>query len=120
LLHQAVVLQGPGDGHQQFLVFKGLEDVVEGAGLHGGHRLFHGAEGGHHDHRQVRVEAFDLPQQFDAVHLGHLHVGEDEVHIVVGGELQGLLPPRRGEHLIALLSQEGLHDREVIDFVVDY
>jgi hypothetical protein len=30
------------------------------------------------------------------------------------------MPAGRGEHLVALLTQEGLHDRKVIDFVVDY
>ena len=90
---QVAVFQGLGDGHQDLFVFEGLEDVIEGPFFHGRDRFFHGAEGGHDDHRQVRVEAVQFVQELDAAHLGHLHVGEDEVQ--VGGRRQSSRPQWR-------------------------
>ena len=84
------MLQGLGDGHQDLFVFEGLQDVVEGPFLHGGDGLFHGAEGGHDDHRQVRIEPVQLIQEFDAAHLGHLHVRQDQVQVGGAGDLDGL------------------------------
>ncbi len=81
------MLQGLGDGHQDLFILKGLEDVIEGALFHGRDRLFHGAERGHDNYRQVRVEALQLVQKLDAGHLGHLHIGEDEVQIGSPGDL---------------------------------
>ncbi len=48
---QVAVFQGLGDGHHDFFILKGLEDVIEGAFFHGRDRFFHGAERGHDDHR---------------------------------------------------------------------
>ena len=116
---EVAVLQGLGDGHQDLIVFKGLQDVVEGPLLHGGDGLLHGAEGGHDDHRQVRIKAVQLLQEFDAAHLGHLHVRQDQVQVGGAGDLEGLRGAGGGEDLIARLTQQGLHDRQIIDFVVN-
>ena len=116
---EVAVLQGLGDGHQDFFILEGLEDVIEGAFFHGRDRFFHGAERGHDDHRQIRVEALQLVQELDAAHLGHLHVGEDEVQIGGRGNLHGLNGAGGGEDFIAGLPQEGFHDGEIIDFVIN-
>ena len=35
----------------------------------------------HHHNRQIRIAFFDILKQFNAVHLRHLHIGENEVQI---------------------------------------
>ena len=113
------VLQGLGDGHQDPLIFKGLQDVVEGPFLHGGDGQLHSAEGRHDDHRQVRIEAVQLIHELDAAHLGHFHVGEHQVQVGGAGDLQGLRGAGRGKDLVAHPSQQGFHDRQIIDFIVN-
>ncbi len=38
---QVAQLQGFADGKQEFLIFKGLENIIERPFFHGFHRLFH-------------------------------------------------------------------------------
>ena len=116
---EVAVFQGLGDGHQDFVVLEGLEDVIEGAFFHGRDRFFHGAERSHDDHRQIRLELLQFVQELDAGHLGHLHVGEHEVQIGRGADLQGLNGAGGSQDLIAGLPQQGLHDGEIIAFVIN-
>ena len=116
---EVAVLQGLGDGHHDLFVLEGLEDVVEGAFFHGRDGFFHGAESGHDDHGQVRVELLQFFQELDAAHLGHLHIGEDQVQVGGAGDLHGLDGAGGRDHFIARIAQEGLHDGEIIGFVVN-
>jgi hypothetical protein len=81
--------------------------------------FFHGAVGGHDDHRQVRIEPAQLIQQLDAAHPGHLHVGEDQVQVGGAGDFQGFQGAGSREHFIAGGAQQGLHDGEIIAFVIN-
>ena len=44
---------------------------------------------GHHDHRGGDAGGLDLLQQGQAVHLGHDHVREDQVELLILDHLQG-------------------------------
>ena len=82
-----------------------------------GRQLLASEAGDHHDDG-VRDQALDRPQQIDAAHPGHAHVGEDQriVHLAALGE--GFLAVARGHHgRAALLDGAGerlAHHRFVI------
>ena len=71
--------------HGQVIERKRLGQEIDRAVLHRLHGVFHGAEGGHHDHRRVGVLRLQFFEQRQAVHAGQLQVGQDQVD--VAGEL---------------------------------
>ena len=58
---------------------KGLLDVVVGARLHRLEGEVDVAVGAHHDDRRRVLLGLERGQQVEAAHLGHAHVGEDDV-----------------------------------------
>ena len=63
---------------EQRLGLERLEQVVGGALAHGVHRALDGAEGGHQQHRQLRLLLADGDQQLVAVHARHVHVADHQ------------------------------------------
>ena len=119
LPHQSAQLQGPADGQEHLVVLKGLTQVVEGTLLHRLHGLVHRAEGGHHNHRQIRLMLFDGGQELHSVQARHLHVGDDQVGLVLVQDPQGLLTRGGGQNLVALAAEQGLQYQEVVLFIID-
>ena len=37
------------------------------------------AVGGHHDNHRFRLALFDLPENGETVHAGHLEIGQDDI-----------------------------------------
>ncbi len=99
------MLHGFLSADQQFVVVEGFDQIVEGSGLHGRHRLIHLAKGGDHDHRQIGVGGFNVLQQPQAIHDGHSHVGDDQIQIALFDDFQGFFAIAGGVGLIALVAQ---------------
>jgi hypothetical protein len=72
-------LEHPVDHDQQLLEVERLGQVLDRAGPHGLDRGLDRAEGGHDHHRRRVFHRVDLLDQLDAVHAGHLQVGQDHV-----------------------------------------
>ena len=93
-----------------------------GPGPEGAHGRFNGGVGRHDDDDLVRGLLFDGFQKLDAVHSGKQDVGEDQVKGPFFKQLQGLLGPAGGGHLVAVpfknppqgITEGGLvvHDQE--------
>ena len=73
----ATPLHGPVEQQQEVVGVHGLGEEVGGAFLHGAHRLFHGAEGGHHDDRHSGVGLLGRLEDVEAAARGQAQVGED-------------------------------------------
>ena len=80
LLLKAHVLERLADDDLELVHVEGLGEIVVGPELHGPHRRFRGAVGGHHDHRRLRRGRLDVAQDLDAVAVGQADVGDDHVH----------------------------------------
>ncbi len=94
-------LQSFTDGKKEFLILKGLENIIKSPFFHGFHRLFHRAVGGHHNDRQVRIYLFELLHKFNAAHSGHLHISNNYIQIIAPYLFQGLFTTINGENLIS-------------------
>jgi len=100
--------------------FKGLGNEVIGPPLHGLHRNFDAAVGGHHDDGEPGVFLPQGLQKFKAVDLGHPDVQKDQVHGHLPHQAQGLRGPGSGgdfdfgEMLVADAGQAFQH----VDFVL--
>jgi hypothetical protein len=60
----------------QLIERHGLRQVIEGAGLEGGNRIFHAAVRGDHRHRKIKRALADFPHQLQALAVGQPHVGQ--------------------------------------------
>jgi hypothetical protein len=128
LLERAVAGQEPapldGAGGDQRHALRARErpgQVVVGAEAHGLHGGRDAAVGGHHDHRQVGPGPAHALEQLQAVHLGHVQVGEDAVDAGgVGPERgQGLGAAARRPDLEAGLAQQRRDGEQQRVVVVD-
>ena len=81
------VLEGAVHGDPQVFEVHGLGDKVERAAVHRGADVLHVAVGGNDHGAEVWVDLGDLLQEGQAVHLGHVNVGEDHINGVVRREL---------------------------------
>jgi hypothetical protein len=96
-----------------------LRQVVCGAGLHGGHGVLGGAEGGHHDDVGRRRPGARLAQDRHAVDVGHLEIREHDVERA-GAELdQCRSPALDPRHGVAFQLQHLGHQPAELRFVVD-
>ena len=109
LLPELLALQGVAHHDLELVHVEGLQQVVVGPQLQGGHRRLRGAEGGHDDDHGLRRRRLDVAQDLDAVSVGELDVRDDEVHRAPGQHRGGHRPALRGQHLEAFLAE---HDRE--------
>ena len=64
---------------QDRLELERLLDVIERARLHRFHGRVDRAVAGHHDAAEVRVDFARRGEQRDAIHAGHLQVGEEQI-----------------------------------------
>ena len=108
LLLQETRLAGAVGEQLQLFQIHGLLDVVERAELHRFHGTCDRAVGGQHDHRDHRVERADPLEQIEPAHAGQPHVGEDDIRLQGGEQLQRLLPGARHLRLVAVVRQERL------------
>src|SRR5262249_48965034 len=72
LLDEGAALQGLAHHAEELRALERLGEEVDGAVLHGAHRLFHGAEGGEDDHIHVGGSRFCLLQELEARETRHL------------------------------------------------
>ncbi len=97
----ADTIVGPLEGNLQDIVVDGLGDEIGGLQLQALDSQIHVSVAGEHDHFRVRAFGLDLLEQVDAVHDGHLDVGENDGRAVLPENRQRLLAVLRGEHLVA-------------------
>ena len=81
---------GGADVGQQLLVVPGLLDEVFRAGADGLDDVVHGAVGGDHDDRQLRLALLDLRQQFEAALAGQGQVEQHQVEVLLLQDAQAL------------------------------
>ena len=110
----------PGKQRKDVLVAERLGDEVEGPELHRLDGHGNAAVGGHHDHFDVGQRALlDALEQLDAVDVGHLQVGHDDVEPLRFELAQGFGAVGRGDHLVALACQVVGQGDPLDLFVVD-
>ncbi len=85
---QTAMLQNVLHQPQHLFFRKRLDQIIVGSQLDGLDRIIDGAEGGHHDHRQLRAELFDLFQDLDTIHVRHAHILQQQVHPGPGRRFQ--------------------------------
>ena len=119
LLVGARKLDGIMHGQEQLIIGKGLGQVVKGAVAHGVDGAFYAAERRHDEHRYVRPGFFDALQDFLAGELGHLHVGDDDVDLGFVQVIKRKFRVVEGSDFVPGIFEHGLHDQEVILFVVN-
>ena len=89
--------------HPEYLLFaKGLDEVVERPLLHGRHGGGDITMARHHHHGKAHVLSFHLAQHRQAIHLGHFHVTQQEIHLVLLDVGKRLFSRGSGERRIPL------------------
>ena len=91
------MLEGARHAETQHLRIERLHEKVERAVAHGRHRDVHRRVAGHHDDDEVGARPEQALAQLDARHLVHVHVGEHEIEIFCGDEIESSL--RRDDDL---------------------
>ena len=90
--HQANFFRHAAQEEAQFFQRgKGFADVVVGAQLHGLHRGFHRSVAGHDRDLGAGQHLLHLFQEGEARHIGHHHVGKDDVRGLFFEQGQGRL-----------------------------
>ena len=100
-----------GDGER-------LDEVGHGTGVAGPLHQVTLAEGGQHDHGGDALGRDDGGRR-DAVELGHLDVGDDQIGPMLTGEFDGLFPVGGLRHRVAEPGQEARHQLALGGLVVD-
>ncbi len=90
LFFGAMAGDGGADVGQQLLVVPGLLDEVFRAGADGFDDVVHGAVGGDHDDRQLRLAFLDLGQQLQAALAGQGQVEQHQVEVFLLQNAQAL------------------------------
>ena len=107
LLQETRLTRAVGEQFQLLQVHRFL-DVVEGAELHRFHGALDRAVGRQHDHRDHGIERADPLEQIEPAHPGQPDVGEDDVRLQGGEQLERLLPRACHLRLVAVVGQERL------------
>ena len=90
------------------------------AALHRGHGIFDRSVRGHHNDRSVIVDLFDVRQQFQAVDIRHLEIGEDQIVGFITYQVERFPTIFGGVHAVPFF-REGLHEHVPHRvFVVDH
>ena len=89
---QGPLFQCPADHQTQLIGGKGFGHDIVGPPLHGFHGQFHSGLAGNDDHDSVRYFFLQALQQFQAVHLRHHQVQQDQVVGFLLEKLPGLGP----------------------------
>ncbi len=96
----------------QLLQLVGVEwffDVVEGPVAHGFDRRVDGSVSGDHQHLRAVPAAGQMLDELQAVHAGHLQVGDDHVETLLLQPLEGFDGAGEALHLVARLVQHVGH-----------
>ena len=108
LLLQETRLAGAVGEQLQLLQVHRLLDVVEGAELDRFHGPLDRAVGRQHDDGDHRIERMDPLEQIEPTHPRQPDVGEHDVGLQSGEQVQRLLPRARHLRLIAVVGEECL------------
>ena len=87
--------------NDEAFVVERFQNIAVGTFLHCLHSFIDCTMGSHHNHRQIRILCFDVFEQLDAVHAGHLHVGENQIQIRCFLDLKRFLSAQSGQNFIA-------------------
>ena len=109
LLAELLALQGVADHDLELVDVEGLQQVIVGSQLEGGHRGLGAPEGGDDDDHGLRGGRLDVAEDLDAVSVRELDVRDHEVHGALAQHRRRHRPALRGQDLEALLLE---HDRE--------
>ena len=119
LLLEAPGGQSPADDDLQLLDVEGLDDVVEGPGLQGLDGLGDAAVGRDQDDRQVGQVLPGVAEDVHAVGAGHLDVGDDEIDLLLGQDLEAAGGRQGGLDGVAFFLEDDREQVEEALFVVD-
>jgi hypothetical protein len=117
-LQQVVLDRALHDAHELLGLHRLLQEV-EGAGLHGLHRLGYRADAGDHHDRNAHTAPARLVEQREPVAARHAQVGHDRLALALLEEAHGLLRARGGAGGEALGAQDLLQRVAHEGFVVD-
>ena len=78
-LLQFAGLQRLADDDGQFVQIEGFVDVVVCSHLHGFDRGFQNPQSGHHDHKDILVNLFDLFQHLKTIDTGELDIQQQQI-----------------------------------------
>ena len=119
LIIQAALRQRVAQDGEHFVVLERLADVVERAALHRRDRGLDRRVRRDHQHRQLFVDAADLLERRDAVHVGQHHVEDHGVEGPRSRKLDALARRGGGAHPVAFAREQCLenltHDLLVVD-----
>ncbi len=90
------------DYQLQFFNVERLCDKIIGPKLKCFTSCFYRSKGRHQDHAKVRKQLARLTQQFDPVHIRHLHVGNDDVGRFFLNKIYRLATVRGGANNMAV------------------
>ena len=119
LLLEAPGGQPPADDDLQLLDVEGLDDIVQGPRLEGLDGLGDAAVGRDEDDRQVGQVLPGVAEDVHAVGPGHLDVGDDEVDLFLGQDLEAPGGRLSGLDRVAFLLEDDREQVEEALFVVD-
>jgi len=117
--NQGIMLDRLVNRDNQFVVGKGLGQIIKGAGLHGGYRLINLGKGGNHDHRQITIYFLDGLEELQAIHTRHLHVGDHQVEIHIFHQGQSLIASGSGKDLKSLVTQQLGKNDQIVWFIIN-
>src|SRR5258706_15666633 len=111
--------QSRPDAGKKLVDAKRLCHIIVGTGVEGLDLgpLF--ATNREHDYRQRR-ELADLVAKLDAVHFGHLEIGNYQIGMPVAKRVERRQTVRRGAHVITMGRQAVTQDARDLWFVIDY
>jgi hypothetical protein len=105
LAPQRLLLEHLVEHDHELVEVERLGQVLGGTGAHRIDGRRHRTERGHHDHRGRVLHRAELLDQLDAIHAGHLEVGDDDVRseaLVLAERLEGI---GRGLHVVAFVAK---------------
>ncbi len=123
--HHRGDVHGPADGQRpaddlaHLTQLQRLEEVVEGAELHGLDGVVGVAAAADEDHRAARVQPAEPPQQFQPIQIGKVDIEDGHVRPPLAREIQPVGGGLGGQHLQGVVAErpaEGVQDgRLVVD-----
>src|SRR5581483_4259846 len=97
-----------------------LDEVVEGAQLHGFHRAVDHVVRAHHQDNRAGVRLLHAPENFNTVDTGENDIDEGEIRLFVSEDLESFLARGRSEDLKTFFAQTARDGAERELFVVDH
>ena len=111
--------QGRTHERTQLVERNRLRQVIEGARLQRGNRIFGAAMRSDHGHRRARIVETDVLQQLQAVAVRQAHVGQAQIVAVLLHQLRGLELARRAIGIQPHALQRETQQLADISFVVN-